>query len=563
MTISTLVAVTIMCILGYIGFVFVGESMNVMKRSQVKALRLRHRHGLMVGSLIALSSIATFFVDGSVLDKLKISLPTAAVLLAIYLTYALIAGLINKNRSTRRDEISDPVANTVDAKLVTASNSAQTIPMGMTNHGTDATHPTQSAAMHNEAEVEATTNLEESVQRSLLDEASVGSPSHSHLSAEHESDHPLDEVTIPQEPTHPDFQSEWVDQIQPELAENPEFSDSVGSTRTVDLATPVAANNHQFSSTHTVDQDEIVVDDFFDPPVSTFEEPESVPVESIVEEPQRTETPVTDDRMTAEEESEINIDTNDTVDMNDVYTASVEETFTPESYEPADVQTDTAVHMNQEADTEVEIEPLGSYVPTYAAHEYDQLANAMDHVNAEAERIEGSVNKINELHEREQYYRTELNGARLALEKAQEADHEARMHEIKIGKRQLQEEKSRRMGLENNLAGLENNLEDRRKALFEAENRVRELEEELFERRRVFHDQLESLSKTKAMARNAALLARKAAVAQQSARTTALKERAARERLEVSAKRAVDIARNAISKLAEEERKNRSAGGLH
>jgi len=47
------------------------------------------------------------------------------------------------------------------------------------------------------------------------------------------------------------------------------------------------------------------------------------------------------------------------------------------------------------------------------------------------------------------------------------------------------------------------------------------------------------------------------AVAQHRARTEALKERAARERVEVSAKKAVDIARNAISKLAEEEKRNR------
>ena len=89
--------------------------------------------------------------------------------------------------------------------------------------------------------------------------------------------------------------------------------------------------------------------------------------------------------------------------------------------------------------------------------------------------------------------------------------------------------------------------------------RVRELEIALEERQSVFTDQMTSLRKTKAMARDAANLARRAAIAQHKARTEALQERAARERVELSAKKAVDIARNAISRLAEEEKRNRKS----
>lgn len=194
------------------------------------------------------------------------------------------------------------------------------------------------------------------------------------------------------------------------------------------------------------------------------------------------------------------------------------------------------------------------------ATEIDHLAHAMNSVSGEAVKLQDSVLKINELHEQEQYYRTQLNGARLAYEKAQEAQFETYTYDlgnaIKAGEKKLHSEQA-------NSKNLEVNLEDKRRALLQAELRVTELESELSARQQVFHDQMASLEKTKEMARNAAQLARRAAVMQQRARTTALQERAKRERLEVSAKKAVNIARNAISKLAEEERKNSSSRGLH
>ena len=106
---------------------------------------------------------------------------------------------------------------------------------------------------------------------------------------------------------------------------------------------------------------------------------------------------------------------------------------------------------------------------------------------------------------------------------------------------------------------VEQNLSDKLFQLRQAEMRVRELEIALEERQSVFTDQMTSLRKTKAMARDAANLARRAAIAQHKARTEALQERAARERVELSAKKAVDIARNAISRLAEEEKRNRKS----
>lgn len=62
--------------------------------------------------------------------------------------------------------------------------------------------------------------------------------------------------------------------------------------------------------------------------------------------------------------------------------------------------------------------------------------------------------------------------------------------------------------------------------------------------------------RSKATARQAAALARKAATTTQAIRDVAKREKLARVRSQQSAKRAVDIARNAISALAAEERKN-------
>ncbi len=63
------------------------------------------------------------------------------------------------------------------------------------------------------------------------------------------------------------------------------------------------------------------------------------------------------------------------------------------------------------------------------------------------------------------------------------------------------------------------------------------------------------VERSRKMARTAALLARKAAVAQQEIRNVAKREQTARLKSEESTRKAVNIARNAINALAEEERK--------
>jgi len=63
------------------------------------------------------------------------------------------------------------------------------------------------------------------------------------------------------------------------------------------------------------------------------------------------------------------------------------------------------------------------------------------------------------------------------------------------------------------------------------------------------------VERSRKMARSAALLARKAAVAQQEIRSVAKREQTARLKSEESTRKAVNIARNAINALAEEERK--------
>jgi len=113
--------------------------------------------------------------------------------------------------------------------------------------------------------------------------------------------------------------------------------------------------------------------------------------------------------------------------------------------------------------------------------------------------------------------------------------------ELELGERRLEQEIESRLNIETK-------LETKLAELEQTQLRVRTLQADLNERQQIFSDQVSSLEKTRAMARNAALLARRAAMAQQKARTEALKERAARERLEVSAKKAVHIARSAISK---------------
>ncbi len=65
----------------------------------------------------------------------------------------------------------------------------------------------------------------------------------------------------------------------------------------------------------------------------------------------------------------------------------------------------------------------------------------------------------------------------------------------------------------------------------------------------------EEVERSRKMARTAAHLARKAAVAQQEIRNLAKREQTARLKSQESTRKAVDIARNAISALAEEERK--------
>lgn len=544
MNMSTFLAITIMCLLGYIGFMFVGESMNPMKRSQVSALRRRHTHGLMVGAMIALASLAAFFVPGSVLDKLKVALPVAAVLLAVYLTYTLIKNLLRRKREASSYNSTSHQASKQDD-----------------NNKSETTQPAMAVAATTAAVGGAMAFGKTETAESAKDETNDVNVANTASTSETEAEHPLDQMKLSLDTNQQSTKNDLVDQAHtahPLEGGSPELADALRATQTVNPGKPDAANSHQFSASQSVDHDEIVVDDLFEPSVLAVDsdnEDKGATAEASAEQTLDT----TDLTLGEAGANGLDIDTSDTVDMNDVYTAPIEETFIHEEFEAVDEPEETENTLKQEAYSETDaldsFAPAEPYVPVTGAQEYDQLTNAVEYVSAEAEHIEGAVGKINELHQQEQYFRTELNGARLALEKAREAELEARTHEVKIGKRQLQEEKSRRLGLENN-------LEERRQALYEAENRVRELEEELFERRRVFHDQMESLTKTKAMARNAALLARKAAVAQQSARTEALKERAARERLEVSAKRAVDIARNAISKLAEEERKNRSHG-LH
>lgn len=472
---STLLTIAIMCLVGYISFIFIAETPNPMHRSKIPALRARHLRGRLVGALIALSSLVAFLIAGDFLAKLKASLLLAAIallpLLALQLIKPISAWAMRK-KATMRDDKDFNQHQSVGTDSFKAHTDDQT---------------DNTAHLHQQAcAMESTSNIPAA---QIKEHELYGSVDVPNIASSSNEVHPLENVEIPNPVSDGYFPNhELVDQDNHADLIDVDLEHEFLATRTIPVDMSEAANSGIFVHGQLAEAEEIVVDDFFEPATS------AVPYELAAE-------------HDIQSEHEL-----DPLDPND-----------DQNFDRPDI---------------------------------DQLESAITTVNRDAERIQRSVHRINELHEREQYYRTELNGARLAYEKAQEAQHETVIHDLQQGHLQLDVEKTRG-------AELELNLVNKRKELFEAESRVSELEAELRERQKVFHDQMQSLAKTKAMARDAALLARRAAVAQQSAHTAALKERAARERLEVSAKRAVDIARSAITKLAEEERKNSSTTAMH
>lgn len=553
---NTLLTVLIMCVIGFFAFIFFAETTRLKVRPTSQRLRSKHSMGRWVGALVALSSVAAFFVDGSLVEKLKPSLLLAAfaataVALVFNFTPKGIAGRLREKREKLMYGDLHPAARS-QSELQTTQHHSRAALSGQTggsdaNIGTaDAGNAAISSARHGNATTAKDGGHDSDLHAAETTEVSNQKITQDRSESTNDASHPLSDVVLDNSTQHqsvePINKNVLVDQERHEETGKPDIAGIFPGTGFVHTDQPAAANSGSFKNVITADPDEIVVDDFFE---------EVGDQDSITDfSPQPVDEPK--------------------VDQDALSTHGYPEDAQVDTLQPAleTSVTDTVTMGESEADSlvlhEEHIARSGEsdtlHEPGPDATEIDQLAYSMQTVNDEAAKLQQSVLQMHELTEHEQYLRTELNGARLAFEKAQEAQFESETtdlkNELKFGEKKLQTEQSNRLRLEQS-------LEDKRHALIQVELRVSELEGELKARQQVFHDQMESLKKTREMARNAALLARRAATMQQRAQTTALQERAARERLEVSAKKAVNIARNAISKLAEEERKNRSSHGLH
>ncbi len=574
-----------MCVIGYLAFIFFAESARLKRRPTSRRLRAKHTLALWMGGLIALSSLASLFVSGGLADKLKPSLLVAALsvlALSVVMKFTPAAG---KNTFRKRwdrmlygDMQPTDSGSSVQAARTNAQNSAQqSSTLEQTVEPVNVVEPVQTIAAPVQttpqqfAHTEGTATIVE--QQPLSDSAATNFGN---------SDFDTTETAAVENRVKDDL----VDQTGHANFVEMDIENEFPVTGFVQHDQPAAANSGVFDAisptTIANDNDEIIVDDFFDEVDGQNRLDDSFPVHSREADPVAVENkpvpevlePVnvhedvvyTSEPTTAHTAGLSSSHPGETLDGNNesLEAPQVEEVYLhgDSSHAESYAETEQYEELDKYETAPVAEEWTEAGIPELAADasEIDQLAHAMNSVSGDAVRIQESVSKINKLHEQEQYYRTQLNGARLAYEKAQEAQFEGHAHDledkIKAGAEKLQSEQSNRKKLEVN-------LDDKRRALLQAEMRVTELESELKARQQVFHDQVASLEKTKEMARNAAQLARRAAVMQQRARTTALQERAKRERLEVSAKKAVNIARNAISKLAEEERKNSSSRGLH
>ena len=526
-----------------------------------------------VGGSIALSSVAAFFVSGGITDKLKPSLLMAALLVLLLTLIMNITPRSIKHKFKKR----------WDRMMygdMQPGESIESVPE--MNAASGHKPPRQDTTL--ELPVEPV--VHQAIPQADVVETVVEPASVQQVVATRVSDKSVNRELVDQA-GHAEFIEMDIENEFPETGFVQQDRPGAANSGIFDSVVP----NHSGSIS-----DEIVVDDFFDEVDNrnTLDAQAQTPRE-VVSPAVVDVTQPADLRNKALQDNEHNMLQDGVEHQNEIQHEVYGEKIEPVEHGIAkEVESQPAVHVVEPAEAgDYELEPYTgkSYAarsdaePLYMENsgvetsdpaiaepieevpelpadtsEIDQLAHAMNSVSGEAVKLQQSVTRINKLHEQEQYYRTQLNGARLAYEKAQEAQFEAHAHdlekEIKAGEKKLHAEQSDR-------ANLEVNLDDKRRELLQAEMRVTELESELRARQQVFHDQVASLEKTKEMARNAAHLARRAAVMQQRARTAALQERAKRERLEVSAKKAVDIARNAISKLAEEERKNSSSRGLH
>ena len=504
---NTFLTVLIMCLLGYMAFVFLAESYNPFKKNLSPVNRDRRHGATLIASLLALSGLMAFVDQSNTLSsKLGSSVGFAIVLVALAIIFLAAVQMIRW------------------------------------------------LSMCREARAEQRFLLQQSSVNQHVQEQVVAkeTPDNAQAAAAEESvsDNPISDVH--QAKTTGDRNNTLNDVVLgtgPILNAQPAANQSNFMGTQFELQTP---DNPQ-STNHS----DVVADDLFDSSIVSSEETLDTAVETTTTE----ESLATDalDNNTAElaifevdASEELATDTKTTstydtslFDNEDQESDAVEwEYIEPES--SSDLLEDT-----NSASSNIDW-PVFNSADIPNGENINELQTAISEISKHTDQLDNSVQTITSLTRKEAYYRTRMEEAQIAFEQAQREQLDAQHLEIQRADQARETEVQSRIEVEKNLS-------DKLFQLRQVQMRVRELEIALAERQSIFADQVESLEKTKAMARDAASLARRAAIAQHRARTEALQERAARERVEVSAKKAVDIARNAISKLAEEEKRNRKA----
>ena len=542
---STLQTLAAMGLIGYLGFVFISESFNPFKKPLLSELRSRKRFGIVIGLLLAACGGVAFFVtNNTFLAKFKASLGVATIVVALAVIAVAIRQFFGwlahrrhnkaalkqasnqlpgqtQNETEVSERVSEPVTATTTSSAIASGNSVDAkadlgknfpdmstpLPEVDSVSATSASAVVSAGSSDKDLSFDPTTvkATDKSVSGELVNDISAT------IETKHVNPQPIDEYTQDViEGSTDDLAMDNANDLLTEQSSISEYNelhveDRFLGTGPIDDNEGTAANHNLFehytpgTDTRPANDDSLVVaDDLFDDIAEVTEVTEVTEITEVAEVTGVTQTvPLPDDDTATGKWPEV---------------------------EGSDIANGDAIMS---------------------------LQSAMQEVSSEAAQIQDSVNQINTLNRKETYYRTRVEQAQAAYEQAQLAQHESQSMELELGERRLEQEIEARLTIENQ-------LEDKLAELEQTQSRVRTLQADLNQRQQVFSDQVSSLEKTKAMARDAALLARRAATAQQKARTEALKERAARERLEVSAKKAVHIARSAITKLAEEERRNRN-----
>ncbi len=497
----------IMAVLGLLSFVFIAEAVNPFKRHRVPVLRTRHRIGVLVGMLIGLSSLINLFAPTpSLIMQVKQSTITAFFLLLPVVLFMLFKQFYRRNRSeSSREATASGAVKTGSETAITNSVAQATAKMpkpepDLTTHRHSAAANTSSVIDHQPDTVELGNDTAEELKESFEAlkhsadpiEPSVEADTDQLAESIDESAQPAADQVLPRAGRH------LTDQAPTPDVDEIDIGNNMPSTARVAKDDQDAANSTFMS--HTFPDDSVIADDLLD--------------DNVV-------------RHTV-----------DDIDHDAAVNESVDRVLDASD----EVKEHSPVNESWQPETAAAAEPVD---------DIQQLQTAMDDVTNQADAIQESIVKIQDLNAEEQHSREQLRNAQIAYDNAQRLQIEQQRKQIQSSETRLINELKQRNDAEKELAR-------QRQTVVDMQVRVKDLEAELTERQRVFADQVSSLKKTREMARHAAHLARRAALAQQRARTQALQERAAREKLEVSAKKAVDIARNAISKLAEEERKNKN-----